>query len=184
MPNVSCRCTVRYLTFVSGAGYRTEQIPLTLNRYGDFIEEPTITARSIGLLDPPCVMRSKGYTPVPVSMMSQWWVTRSSSAVVIFLSLKTWSHSLKARLVVTKEGVWVQPRSRLLGQPRRSLFDQSPTIHLNSRINQYKDNLERERQKLANQGGSKFDADHGSDLDAGLHTRMPTSRTVLQTTRF
>ena len=27
--------------------------------------------------------------------------------------------------------VWIQPRSPLLGQPRRSLFDQSPTIHLN-----------------------------------------------------
>ena len=42
---------------------------LTLNRYGDFIEEPTITAWSIGLLDPPCVMRSKGYTPLPNSFV-------------------------------------------------------------------------------------------------------------------
>ena len=28
-----------------------------------------ITARSIGLLDPPCVMRSKGYTPLPNSFV-------------------------------------------------------------------------------------------------------------------
>ena len=37
----------------------------------------------------------------PVSTMSQWWVRRSSSAVVIFASPKTVGHSPNARLVVT-----------------------------------------------------------------------------------
>jgi hypothetical protein len=34
-------------------------------------------------------------------MISQWWVRRSSSAVVILGSLKTLGHSPKARFVVT-----------------------------------------------------------------------------------
>jgi hypothetical protein len=38
---------------------------------------------------------------LPVSTMSQWWVRRSSSAVVILASPKTLGHSPKARLVVT-----------------------------------------------------------------------------------
>ncbi len=38
---------------------------------------------------------------LPVSTMSQWWVRRSSSAVVIFGSPNTLGHSPKARLVVT-----------------------------------------------------------------------------------
>jgi hypothetical protein len=38
---------------------------------------------------------------LPVSMMSQWCVSRSSSAVVIFGSPNTEAHSAKARLVVT-----------------------------------------------------------------------------------
>jgi len=38
---------------------------------------------------------------LPVSTMSQWWVSRSRSAVVIFASPKTEGHSPKARLVVT-----------------------------------------------------------------------------------
>ena len=38
---------------------------------------------------------------LPVSTMSQWWVSRSSSAVVIFASPKTVGHSPNARLVVT-----------------------------------------------------------------------------------
>jgi hypothetical protein len=38
---------------------------------------------------------------LPVSMISQWWVRRSSSAVVIFASPKTVGHSPNARLVVT-----------------------------------------------------------------------------------
>jgi hypothetical protein len=37
---------------------------------------------------------------LPVSMISQWWVSRSSSAVVILALLKTLGHSAKARLVV------------------------------------------------------------------------------------
>ena len=37
----------------------------------------------------------------PVSTMSQWWVSRSRSAVVILGSPKTAGHSPKARLVVT-----------------------------------------------------------------------------------
>ena len=38
---------------------------------------------------------------LPVSTMSQWWVRRSSSAVVIFASPNTVGHSPNARLVVT-----------------------------------------------------------------------------------
>ena len=38
---------------------------------------------------------------LPVSTMSQWWVRRSSSAVVILASPKTLGHSPNARLVVT-----------------------------------------------------------------------------------
>lgn len=38
---------------------------------------------------------------LPVSTISQWWVSRSSKAVVIFASLNTCGHSAKARLVVT-----------------------------------------------------------------------------------
>ena len=38
---------------------------------------------------------------LPVSMMSQWCVSRSSSAVVIFGSPNTEAHSAKVRLVVT-----------------------------------------------------------------------------------
>jgi hypothetical protein len=38
---------------------------------------------------------------LPVSTMSQWWVRRSSSAVVIFGSPNTEAHSANARLVVT-----------------------------------------------------------------------------------
>ena len=38
---------------------------------------------------------------LPVSTMSQWWVRRSSNAVVILGSPKTLGHSPKARLVVT-----------------------------------------------------------------------------------
>src|SRR3954452_24434222 len=37
---------------------------------------------------------------LPVSMMSQWWVSRSSMAVVIFASPNTCGQSAKARLVV------------------------------------------------------------------------------------
>src|SRR6185312_13569164 len=37
---------------------------------------------------------------LPVSTMSQWWVRRSRSAVVIFGSPNTLGHSPKARLVV------------------------------------------------------------------------------------
>jgi Bacterial transglutaminase-like N-terminal region len=38
---------------------------------------------------------------LPVSTMSQWWVKRSSSALVILASIKTLGHSPKAKLVVT-----------------------------------------------------------------------------------
>jgi hypothetical protein len=38
---------------------------------------------------------------LPVSTMSQWWVRRSSRAVVILASPNTLGHSPKARLVVT-----------------------------------------------------------------------------------
>jgi hypothetical protein len=37
---------------------------------------------------------------LPVSTMSQWWVRRSSRAVVILASVKTLAHSAKVRLVV------------------------------------------------------------------------------------
>ena len=42
---------------------------------------------------------------LPVSMMSQWWVRRSSRAVVILASPKTEAHSAKARLVVMTTAV-------------------------------------------------------------------------------
>jgi len=38
---------------------------------------------------------------LPVSTMSQWWVSWSSEAVVIFASPNTLGHSPKARFVVT-----------------------------------------------------------------------------------
>ena len=38
---------------------------------------------------------------LPVSTISQWWVRRSRSAVVILASPKTLGHSAKARFVVT-----------------------------------------------------------------------------------
>lgn len=41
----------------------------------------------------------------PVSTVSQWWVRRSSSAVVILASPNTDSHSPKAGFVVTIVGV-------------------------------------------------------------------------------
>jgi hypothetical protein len=37
-------------------------------------------------------------------MISQWWVRRSSNAVVILASPNTLGHSPKARLVVTNDG--------------------------------------------------------------------------------
>ena len=39
---------------------------------------------------------------LPVSTMSQWWVSRSRSAVVILASPKTLGHSAKVKLVVTR----------------------------------------------------------------------------------
>ena len=44
-----------------------------------------------------CLKRKESF---PVSRMSQWWVTRSRRAVVIFGSPKTPTHSAKERLVV------------------------------------------------------------------------------------
>ena len=49
---------------------------------------------------------------LPVSMMSQWWVRRSSSAVVILASPNTVAQSAKARLVVTM--IEVRSYSRLI----------------------------------------------------------------------
>ena len=43
---------------------------------------------------------------LPVSMMSQWWVSRSSMAVVIFASPNTCGQSAKARLVVISSEVF------------------------------------------------------------------------------
>ena len=43
---------------------------------------------------------------LPVSMMSQWWVRRSSIAVVILASPNTWGQSAKARLVVISREVF------------------------------------------------------------------------------
>jgi hypothetical protein len=43
----------------------------------------------------------KRHLSLPVSTMSQWWVSRSRSAVVILAPPKTLGHSPKARLVVT-----------------------------------------------------------------------------------
>src|SRR5215472_14286824 len=47
----------------------------------------------------PQVRFLKRQLSLPVSRMSQWWVSRSSSAVVILASAKTLGHSAKARLV-------------------------------------------------------------------------------------
>ena len=46
------------------------------------------------------VLRLKRIDSLPVSTMWQWWVRRSSSAVVIFASPNTLDHSAKSRLVV------------------------------------------------------------------------------------
>ena len=43
---------------------------------------------------------------LPVSMMSQWCVRRSSMAVVILTSPNTWGQSAKARLVVISSEVF------------------------------------------------------------------------------
>ena len=43
---------------------------------------------------------------LPVSMMSQWWVRRSSMAVVILASPNTCGQSAKARLVVISSDVF------------------------------------------------------------------------------
>src|SRR5271155_3996387 len=43
---------------------------------------------------------------LPVSMMSQWWVRRSSMAVVILASPNTWGQSAKVRLVVISSEVF------------------------------------------------------------------------------
>ncbi len=51
-----------------------------------------------GGCQPRCLKRQLS---LPVSTMSQWWVRRSRSAVVILASPKTVGHSPKARLVVT-----------------------------------------------------------------------------------
>src|SRR6266700_1873968 len=48
----------------------------------------------------------------PVSMISQWWVSRSRSAVVILASPNTLGHSPKVRLVVTI--IEVRSYSRLI----------------------------------------------------------------------
>jgi len=42
---------------------------------------------------------------LPASIISQWWVTLSSRAVVILLSLNTWGHSPKVRFVVITSDV-------------------------------------------------------------------------------
>ena len=50
-----------------------------------------------------CLKRKDSF---PVSRMSQWWVMRSSKAVVILASPKTPTHSPKDRLVVTMSEVF------------------------------------------------------------------------------
>jgi hypothetical protein len=45
----------------------------------------------------PVRTRATRQLSLPVSMMSQWWVRRSSNAVVILASLKTLGHSPIAR---------------------------------------------------------------------------------------
>ena len=51
---------------------------------------------------------------LPVSTMSQWCVSRSSSAVVILASPNTLGHSPKARLVVTMiEVLLVEPADQV-----------------------------------------------------------------------
>ena len=46
------------------------------------------------------VLLRRRHESLPVSRMWQWWVMRSSSAVVILASPNTCAHSEKARLVV------------------------------------------------------------------------------------
>ena len=73
----------------------------------------------------------------PVSTMSQWWVRRSRSAVVIFASLKTVGHSPKARLVVTMiGGVLVEPADQVeeqlsagLGKGQIAEFVEDDEVH-------------------------------------------------------
>jgi hypothetical protein len=57
---------------------------------------------------------------LPVSMMSQWWVRRSSNAAVILASLKTLGHSPKARLVVTMIEVLHETAMAVGGCPERA----------------------------------------------------------------
>jgi hypothetical protein len=45
------------------------------------------------------------FATAQASAVSQWWVSRSSSAVVTLASPNTLGHSPKARLVVTMIGV-------------------------------------------------------------------------------
>ena len=56
-------------------------------------------SRQVGSPDQPRFLKRQ--LSLPVSMMSQWWVSRSRSAVVILASKNTFGHSPKARLVVT-----------------------------------------------------------------------------------
>ena len=60
----------------------------------------------------PQVRFLKRQLSLPVSRMSQWWVSRSSSAVVILGSAKTLGHSAKARLV--DRTIEVRSYSRLI----------------------------------------------------------------------
>ena len=72
--------------WVAGPRRRSFQVAQTARAGGCAGLRPRVLKRQLSL---------------PVSTISQWWVSRSSSAVVILASPKTLGHSPKARLVVT-----------------------------------------------------------------------------------
>jgi hypothetical protein len=72
---------------------------------------------------------------LPISTMSQWWVSRSRSAVVILASPKTAGHSPKARLVGDDDGgLLIEPadqveKGRKQPTPLGELLYQSKELH-------------------------------------------------------
>ena len=82
---------------------RRKMIPFTPPGSAFNFATPCLTGRRVAQMG--CRGRDqlrllKRQLSLPVSMMSQWWVSRSSSAVVILASPKTEAYSAKARLVM------------------------------------------------------------------------------------
>ena len=59
---------------------------LALNRHGDFIEKPAITARPAGLANHSCIVRPEGCTPLPDSFVGD---SDSAFSKQIFYFAKT-----------------------------------------------------------------------------------------------